>query len=354
LAEYQRMRNWFVWPEDDFPRTSTQKPRTNAVLQIVQARLGATPASQTGASSLAELIARVKGQSAGAIGQASDLETDLNLSSLDRVELLGTLEDRYQVDLSETGFAAVKTVGDLERMLHGKLPSRVPYHYPAWVQRWPTTWVRLIAHYSLLRPAVFLLGWPRITGRENLNGLPGPVLVVCNHIDDVDVGFVQTALPARFRHRLATATGGEALEALRTPPPGRRLLGRLYDRVKWTLGVSLLNLFPLPREAGFRESFAFAGESVDRSYSILVFPEGRHTTDGKIAPFRAGVGLLANSLAIPIVPMRIDGLFEVKKAKKKFARSGRIKVKIGPPVRFPPDSAPHWIAVELQEVVENL
>ncbi len=29
LAEYQRMRHWFVWPEDDFPRTSTQKPRTN-------------------------------------------------------------------------------------------------------------------------------------------------------------------------------------------------------------------------------------------------------------------------------------------------------------------------------------
>jgi hypothetical protein len=52
--------------------------------------------------------------------------------------------------------------------------------------------------------------------------------------------------------------------------------------------------------------------------------------------------------------MRIDGLFEVKKAKKKFARSGRIKVKIGAPVRFPPDSAAHWIAAELQEVVENL
>ena len=44
LAEYQRMRNWFVWQEDDFPRTSTQKPRTNAILQVVQARLGAKPA----------------------------------------------------------------------------------------------------------------------------------------------------------------------------------------------------------------------------------------------------------------------------------------------------------------------
>jgi len=111
------MRTWFVWPEDDFPRSSTQKPRTNAVLQAVQAQLGATPGGQTGLSSLAELIARVKGKPDGEVGQKSDLETDLNLSSLDRVELLGALEDRYQVDLSETRFAAVKTVGDLERML---------------------------------------------------------------------------------------------------------------------------------------------------------------------------------------------------------------------------------------------
>ncbi len=354
LAEYQRMRHWFLWPEDDFPRTSTQKPRTSAIQQDVLAHLGASPVAQTGLSPLAELMVRLKGKGAGELRPDSNLEADLNLSSLDRVELLGALEDRYQVDLSETRFAAVKTVGDLERMLQGKLPPRASYHYPAWVQRWPTTWVRLLTHYLLLRPAVFLLGWPRITGRENLRGLRGPVLVVCNHIDDVDVGFVQTALPARFRHCLATATGGEALEALRTPPSGRSLLGKVYGRLQWILGVSLLNLFPLPREAGFRESFAFAGESVDRGYSILVFPEGHHTTDGKIRPFRAGVGLLANNLAIPVVPMRIDGLFELKKAKRKFARPGRIQVKIGTPLRFPPASAPEWIAAELQKAVENL
>jgi long-chain acyl-CoA synthetase len=354
LAEYQRMRTWLVWPEDDFPRTSTQKPRINAILPVVQARLSATPGGSIAPSPLAGLIARVKGKSAAALDQESNLEADLNLSSLDRVELLGALEDRYQVELSETRFAALKTVGDLESMLQGKLPRRTPYHYPAWVQRWPATWVRLLTHYLLLRPAVFLLGWPRVTGRENLSELRGPVLVVCNHIDDVDVGFVQTALPAHFRHRLATATGGEALEALRTPPPGRGFLRATYDRMKWILGVSLLNLFPLPREAGFRDSFAFAGESVDRGYSILVFPEGRHTTDGKIAPFRAGVGLLAKNLAIPVVPMRIDGLFDLKKAKKKFARPGRIKVKIGAPLRFSPDDEPERIAAELQRAVENL
>jgi len=178
--------------------------------------------------------------------------------------------------------------------------------------------------------------------------------VVCNHIDDVDVGFVLTALPARLRHRLATATGGEALESLRTPPSGRSLPGRLYDRAKWFLGVSLLNLFPLPREAGFRESFAYAGESVDRGYSILVFPEGRHTTDGNMRPFRAGIGLLANNLGIPIVPMRIRGLFELKQAGKKFARPWKIEVNIGAPVQFPRDSDPERIARELQKLVEQL
>ena len=354
LAEYQRMRHWLVWPEEDFPRTSTQKPRRNVIQQAVESGLQAMPAAGDSSRPLAELIMRIKGGAAGDVRPEANLESDLNLSSLDRVELLGALEDRYQVDLSEAGFAAVKTVGDLERMLHGKAPSRMKYHYPAWVQRWPTTWNRLVVHYLLLRPAIFLLGWPRVEGQENLRGVQGPVLVICNHIDDVDVGFVLTALPARLRHRLATATGGEALESLRTPPSGRSLPGRVYDRVKWFLGVSLLNLFPLPREAGFRESFAYAGESVDRGYSILVFPEGRHTTDGKMRPFRAGIGLLANNLAIPIVPMRIRGLFEVKQTGKRFAPPFKIQVRIGAPVRFPQDSDPEWIARELEKLVEQL
>jgi long-chain acyl-CoA synthetase len=354
LAEFQRMRNWMVWPDEDFPRTSTQKPRGNLIRQVVLSRLGNQPAAEFSTSSLSELITRVTGRSTADSAREANLETDLNLSSLDRVELMGALEDRYQVDLSETSFAAVKTVGDLEGIIQGKLPPRMKYHYPKWVQRWPTTWNRLIVHYLLLRPAVFLLGWPRIEGGENLRDVRGPVLVVCNHIDDVDVGLVLTALPARLRHKLATATGGEALEALRTPPPLRGLMGRAYDRGKWFLGVSLFNLFPLPRQAGFRESFAFAGESVDRGYSILVFPEGHHTTDGKIRSFRAGVGLLANNLAISVVPMRIHGLFEVKRSGRKFARPGQIRINIGLPVQFAAGSDPNWIAAELQKNVEQL
>ena len=354
LAEYQRMRMWVEWPEEDFPRTNTQKPRRNVIREVAQAQLFEKQVSGGASSPLAEMIARVTGGARVALREDANLDSDLGLSSLDRVELLSTLEDRYQVDLSETRFSAVRTVGDLERMLRGDAAPGAAYHYPSWTLTWPINWLRIAVQYLLMRPAIVLLGWPRIVGREHLRGMKGPLLVVSNHVGDVDGGFILTALPARFRHRLATATGGEALEALRTPAMDRGFFGRMYDRLQWMLGVSLLNLFPLPREAGFRRSFAYAGEAVDRGYSVLVFPEGRHTTDGKLCAFRAGVGLLAGNLGIPVLPMRIDGLFEVKNAGRRFAAPWKISVRIGEPMKFMTGTDPQEIAAELQRAVERL
>ena len=180
------------------------------------------------------------------------------------------------------------------------------------------------------------------------------MLVISNHITDVDLGFVIAALPAHLGNRLAIATAGEELEALRTPPPGRGAFPRIYDRLKWHLAVSLLNLFPLPRQAGFRESFAYAGESADRGYNILVFPEGGHTVDGKLRPFRSGIGLLAINLGIPIVPIRIHGLFAVAQSGKKFASPGTIRVTVGSPVQFPRGQTPGDIAQELEQIMHRL
>ena len=362
LAEYQRMRTWFVWPEEDFPRSSTQKPRRNAIRDAVEASLRGQ-AVVNGASPLAELLTRITGRAAQNLTPDANLESGLGLSSLERVELLSALEDRYQVDLSETKFANAATVGDLEKLLQGERGARSqpndsefhsPFHYPRWTLRWPTTWLRLASHYLLARPAVILLGWPRVTGRENLHGIRGPLLVISNHIADVDVGFIQFALPARIRHKLATATRGEALEVLCSPGSDRRWFLRIYNRLQWTLAVALLNLFPLPRQSGFRKSFAYAGEAVDRGYSVLVFPEGKHTEDGKLCQFRTGIGLLANNLRIPILPMRLDGLFAIKQAGKKFAAPGKILVRIGKPVQFAPETDPEEIARALQKAVENL
>ena len=379
LAEYQRMRQWLVWPDDDFPRTTTGKPRRKVIRDVVTAKMRGS-ASESGrgaiASPLEELVEKVTGRPVPKLTANADLERDLGLSSLERVELLGALEDRYQVDLSEPSFASAATVADLEKLLQAKPSAGVSseakqgeagqsrehvergrqrrFHYPRWTLRWPATWLRLAAYYLLMRPAVFLLGWPRVYGRENLRGVSGPLVVISNHIADIDLGFILTALPGRIRHKLATATGGEALEALRSPAPTRPWLLRMYDGLQWISGVTLLNLFPLPREAGFRKSFDYAGEAVDRGYSVLVFPEGRHTEDGKLRPFRTGIGLLANNLRIPVLPMRIDGLFELKRAGKKIAPPGKIQVRIGKPAQFAPETPPAEMASALQKIMESL
>jgi long-chain acyl-CoA synthetase len=353
LAEFQRMRMWVEWPGKDFPRTSTQKPRREAMAEFAAREILQAP-QVAKESPVLEMIQRITGRSGGDGGGDAKLDSELGLSSLERVELIGALEDRYQVELSETRFSGAQTVGDIERMLSGEAGARAEYHYPGWVLSWPITWLRWGAQYLLMRPAMFLLGWPRIEGRENLRGVSGPLLVVCNHISDVDFAFVQAALPMRLRNRITIATRGEALEGLRTPGAGRSFSGKAFDRVKWGLGVSLLNLFPLPREAGFRQSFAYAGRAADRGYSVLVFPEGRYTLDGKMNSFRAGIGLLTRNLNIPVLPMRIDGLFELKQAGRKFAWPGTIQVRIGRPMRFAEGSAPEQIARELQRAVEVL
>jgi long-chain acyl-CoA synthetase len=354
LAEFQRVRMWVRWPQEDFPRTNTQKPRRNLIAEFAAREIlqpGKSEVEQQ--SPVMELIGRITGRSVAGVKGETALDAELGLSSLDRVELIGALEDRYQVNLSEMRFSDVRTVGDITRLLSGESRPRAEYHYPKWALRWPVTWLRWMAHYFLLRPAI-VLAWPRIEGRENLRGWSGPMLVVCNHISDVDFAFVQTALPAALRNRIAIATRGEALEALHTPAAERGFFGKGFDRMKWVLGVSVLNLFPLPREAGFRQSFAYSGEAVDLGFSVLVFPEGKYTVDGAINPFRAGIGLLAKNLGIPVLPMRISGLFEVRQTRKKFVRRGKICVRIGYPVRFEEDSDPEQIARELQSAVEAL
>jgi long-chain acyl-CoA synthetase len=182
----------------------------------------------------------------------------------------------------------------------------------------------------------------------------GPVLVISNHVIYLDVGFVLAALPLRLRHRLAVAMGGERLAQMRRPPKEWFFLRRWLQRMNYFLVVALFNVFPLPKRSGFRESFRFAGNLADRGWSVLVFPEGDMTPDGKLQPFRAGVGLLANNLRIPVIPIRIDGAYEIREAHSRFNRPGRIRVYIGKPVDFSAASDPQQIARELEQHVAAL
>lgn len=358
LAGFQRIRHWLVWPDDDFPRTSTQKPRAQAIQQFAQARLGdrdgAPAPSEHDAGTLADLIGRITGKKTARLSAGANLAVDLNLSSIDRVELLSALEDRYQLEIDESDFGGATTVGDVEKMLHQPSAAESKYHYPRWTQRWPITWIRLAVYYLLSWPATLLLGYPHIVGRENLRGVRGPLLIVSNHVTYVDIGFILAALPARLRHRVTVAMLGERLRAMRHPPATEGIFSRWLDRLDYALVVALFNVFPLPQRSGFRRSFAFAGESADRGYSVVVFPEGRRTMTGKMSPFRAGIGLLAKRLDLPVLPIRIDGLFELKRAGKRMARPGAVTVTIGQPIQIDRAAEPESIARDLESRVRAL
>jgi long-chain acyl-CoA synthetase len=373
LAEYQRLRRWIIWPGPDFPRTSTGKPKLAAIAAVAAQLSGAENSNAVNVAAAGRLtgatkvVGRFSSESSSKVSDILDdiakkdgsyaLQADLNLSSLDRVELLGVLEQRYQTELNETAFAKAKTVADVRRLLAEPAARRTEYSFPRWAQRAPVRWFRLLVYYALVWPATQILAHPKIVGRENLKEVRGPLLVICNHVTRrADIGFVLAALPARLRNRLATAIGGETLQSMRHPP-GEWFFGKRWAyRLGYRLVIALFNVFPLPRFSGFRESFRYAGESVDRGYNMLIFPEGETTKSetGEIAPFHPGIGLLAQNLRTPIVPMRIDGVWKMKREGRRLARFGEITVRIGAPVTFPPATPAEEIAQRLHSLVRSL
>jgi long-chain acyl-CoA synthetase len=365
LAGLQRMLCWVVWPEMDFPRTATGKPRLAEVAAAARRLLGATIYGTTDATKFEtnEVIGtsgdleNLLHKFLRARNSSTRLESDLNLTSLDRVELMSALEERYQVELSETAFADARTVGDVKRLLREPSAQRAEYAYPRWALRAPVKWFRLAVYYALVWPATLILGHPKIVGRENLANVRGPVLVISNHITRrADIGLILAALPPKVRHQLATAMGGETLQRMRRPPVDWFFAKRWAFQLGYWLVTALFNVFPLPQLSGFRESFRFAGEAVDRGYSILVFPEGEVNSSetGAMVEFQSGIGLLAENLNIPVVPMRMDGVWKMKREGRRLARPGEITVRIGPTITFPFGTAPDAIARALEDAVRAM
>lgn len=353
LAEYQRIRSWLTWREPDFPRTPTGKPRLKVIAAMAAESLGGAPSTNGSPTFLDSLLEKF----ASRVKTPQHLEEGLNLSSLDRVELMSALEQRFQVELNETAFAEAKTVEDVQRLLQPQPAHRAEFAYPRWTQRTLVRWFRLGVYYALVWPATQILAHPKIVGRENIRDVGGPLLVVSNHITRrADIGLILAALPVRFRHRLVIAMGGESLQRMRRPLRDWFFTKRWAYQLGYWLVTALFNVFPLPQHSGFRESFRFAGESVDRGYSLLIFPEGEvnNRETGEMAPFRSGIGLLAENLRIPIVPMRLDGVWQMKRERRRLAHLGEITVRIGAPVPFAQGTPPEDVARSLEARVKSL
>ena len=364
LQEHQKVRRWFIWPEPDFPRTSTQKIKKRLVAEWIQRATNERSSTVSG-NALAELIARLGGDPDAAADPRAKIGTDLKLDSLGRVELLNALEDRYQVEMSETAFSEATTVSEISQLIQAEPTSTTSpadsfarkersYPYPHWPHVWPIKWLRIAALYLIIFPFVIVMGRPRIRGAEHLRNEKGPLLFISNHVSMVDHALILWALPRRFRHRLSIAMDGELLREWLYPTERQGWFLRLRYFAQYLLVAFFFNVFAMPRHSGFRRSFAFAGEMMDAGYSVLVFPEGRRSPDGRMHSFRAGTGLLAKEVLVPIVPIRLDGLYELAQQQKHFAPAGSLAVNIGMPIQFPTDKTADEISKDLEELVRKI
>jgi long-chain acyl-CoA synthetase len=396
LARHQQVRRWRVWHGADFPRTPTQKVRKRDLLEALAAERMNSESASKGSDDKSATEERIDGlkvrpssngsgngsgndfdgspqdpvnaafaalTSRAAGGRESEsasakLATDFKLDSLGRVELLSALEDHYQVEIDEASFTAATTLGDIERIVRSggaDSETAAQYPYPTWTQRFPFTWLRAALLYAVVLPITALLCWVRVRGRDGLRGLDGPALFVSNHITYFDHALILSALPGRFRRHLAIGMEGERLRWWRHAPLSAPFFRRLRWLVQYFLVVTIFNTFSLPKSSGFRRSFAYAGESVERGYSVLVFPEGSRTEHGGMNPFKGGAGILASELGVPVVPVRIDGLGELKMSGRRgFAFPGTVTVRFGEPVTYPRGREPSEIAADLERRVKGM
>lgn len=375
LADFQRVRIWKLWPELDFPRTATGKIQRHKITTWVNAQPRDTTTAPTSDPLLA-LILSITNAPAPENDNAR-LEEDLQLDSLGRVQLQASLEQRLGVTLSDLALERIHTLRELRRLLGltstststtpasetatstTELPpipapekSARSEIYPKWTWAWPAQAARVIFIECVLRPLAWLLAAPRVT-RESPLDMRQPLLLIANHVTAYDMPLVQYALPGRMRRHLAAAMAANMLEDWRKCRNQGSWFLNVLGPVTYFIVTALFNVFPLPRSAGFRQSFQHAGEALDRGYNVLVFPEG-HRSDGSLQTFRPGIGLLIQESKVPVLPVGLVGLGEMKQRKQRWFRSGRLEVRVGNPITFAANLSAEEITARLRDEIARL
>jgi len=174
-----------------------------------------------------------------------------------------------------------------------RLPDGVPGPNP-WYRLWRT----------LFRMAANVAWQVRVVNRH-YEPTRGAVLYLSNHQSYLDPGLMSVAL-----HRPMNFMAREGLFDI----PG---FGRF---------IASLKAFPVRRGAADTGAMKEALRRLKRGGQLVVFPEGTRTPDGRVGAFLPGVALLARRAAEWVVPVLIDGAYELWPRQKALPRLGQIFV----------------------------
>jgi long-chain acyl-CoA synthetase len=333
LDDHQRIRTVSIWPGSELPRTEgTRKLKRRAIRDWVAS--GGQSVERPEGDSVEALIARfARGRSVS----ATTTLDELGLSSLERVELMVALEDRFQTRLDEARFSEAGSVSALKQLIEepGHIDAvEEPVEFPRWNRSRPVALVRRLSHATWIVPLTRLFAHARVEGLEHLAGLQGPVVFASNHQSHMDVPVILSALPGRWRAGLAPAMLKEFFTA-HFYPAQHTWKQWFTNSLNYYLACFYFNTFPIPqREAGARHTLQYMGELTGEGWSILLFPEGVRSATGDIKAFRGGIGMIASRLDVPVIPVRIDHVDTLLPVGAHFVRPGRVRVAFGAPLRL--------------------
>jgi long-chain acyl-CoA synthetase len=274
------------------------------------------------------------------IRPTDNLELDLGLDSMQRVELLVALEEELGGDVEEGRLGEIYTVRDLvnavlESAASGKTASRAQFAgWSAVLREDPTDpdvldlakphplaesfWYFVSRVLQVIARDRFKL---RVSGLEKLPK-EGTYILSSNHQSYLDPVMLAAVLPHdAFVNMFAVGTS----EIF-----GSGIMRKLARAVRVVVVDPDVNLIPAMRAGAF---------GLRHGRSLILYPEGERSIDGTPRTFKKGAAILSIHLQVPIVPIAIEGFYEAWPRGKKFQKFAPLRMAFGDPIYPPPESA---------------
>jgi len=207
----------------------------------------------------------------------------------------------------------------------------------------------MLVYGARLAAALLMRGWLgvyhrlTIVNRENLPA-SGSFVIVANHASHLDALCLLSALPLRRLHRAFPAAAQDYF---------------FVSVPRVLLSTVVVNALPFQRRASPLQSLSICRQLLDVDGNVLlIFPEGTRATNGELAQFKPGVGLLLAGADFPVVPCYLEGAGKAWPKGKRFPRPRTVRLTVGSPRRYshlsPGKAAALEIAGDLQNAVREL
>jgi len=339
LLPYQRIKNFTVWNEADFPRTPTLKvKRYEVISRVMQKKQKIVDHNHI----LSEIIP-------DSLASPGTSLAELGLDSLDMVELSCKVEEKLGVSIDEAIITPETTVNELEKILaEPHIKQELPM--PRWTFFKIIGLLRILCLNLMILPIFRSFIHLDVVGLNNLKQTHGPFIIAANHTSHLDPLAILSALPFKFRNRISPAMGLDRFHYYFTKfshtsvqknrlreDPQRNIshrLKRALQKIAYVIITFLFQTFPFPQITAFKPSLEFCGEIVDRGKWILIFPEGEVSKSGKMGSFKRGIEDIAKNTGIPVIPVGIFGMHNVLSPGRILPHRSNVTVNIGKPIHY--------------------